>query len=95
MVSAIEVFNYSTPEKKLNTSVCRPLFAVLISSLKSGMVIDGQCFQVWRADCTGNSVGAVRKQKALRRLKNMAKAKPVKKGKKLGSVKPLTAAFKR
>jgi len=33
-------------------------------------------------------------KKVLRRLKNMAKAKPVKKGKKLGSVKPLNA-FKR
>jgi hypothetical protein len=32
----------------------------------------------------------VEKQKALRRIKTMAKAKPVKKGKKLGSVKPLT-----
>jgi hypothetical protein len=53
------------------------------------MVIDGQRFQVWRADCTSSSVGAVGKQKVLRRLKNMAKAKPVKKGKKLGTVKPL------
>jgi hypothetical protein len=67
---------------------------VLISSLKSGVVIDVQRFQVWRADCTSSSVGAVRKLKVLRRLKNMAKAKPVKKGKKLGSVKPLNA-FKR
>jgi hypothetical protein len=35
-------------------------------------------------------VQAARKQKILRRLKTMAKAKTVKKGKKLGSVKPLT-----
>jgi len=64
---------------------------MIISSLKSGLVIEEQRFEVWRADCTSNSVGAVRKQKALRRLKNMAKAKPVKKGKKLGSVKPLNS----
>jgi hypothetical protein len=62
--------------------------------LKSGSVIEGKGFEVWRADCTSGGVGAVRKQKVLRRLKNMAKAKPVKKGKKLGSVKPLNA-FKR
>jgi hypothetical protein len=35
-------------------------------------------------------VYAAEKQKLLRRLTKMAKAKPVKKGKKLGSVKPLT-----
>ena len=44
---------------------------------------------VWRVDCIGKDVGS-RKSTTLRRFKKMAKAKPVKKGKKLGSVKPLT-----
>jgi len=43
---------------------------------------------VWRTDCISGCV-ASRKNKLLRRFKKMAKAKTVKKGTKLGSVKPL------
>ena len=56
--------------------------------------VPGYSITVWRVDCTSSSVGSW-KTKVLRRLKNMAKAKPVKKGKKLGSVKPLTTFVKR